>query len=31
LDDIENEETNKAIQAKVIELCARFPVYPKSA
>ena len=31
LDDIENEETNKAIQAKVVELCARFPVYPKSA
>ena len=31
LDDIENEETNKAVQAKVIELCARFPVYPKSA
>jgi glycine hydroxymethyltransferase len=31
LDDIENDATNKAVQAKVIELCARFPVYPKSA
>ena len=31
LDDIENEETNKAVRAKVIELCTRFPVYPKSA
>ncbi len=31
LDDIDNEETNKAVQAKVVELCRRFPVYPKSA
>ena len=31
LDDIDNEATNKAVQAKVIELCARFPVYPKTA
>ena len=31
LDDIENAETNKAVQAKVVELCARFPVYPKGA
>lgn len=30
LDDIENEEVNKAIQAKVLELCGRFPVYPKN-
>ncbi|MBP73802.1 MAG: serine hydroxymethyltransferase [Gammaproteobacteria bacterium] len=31
LDDIENEATNKAVQAKVVELCQRFPVYPKGA
>ena len=31
LDDIENAETNKAVKAKVVELCARFPVYPKGA
>jgi glycine hydroxymethyltransferase len=31
LDDIDNQATNKAVQAKVIELCGRFPVYPKSA
>ena len=31
LDDIENDAINKAVRAKVIELCARFPVYPKSA
>lgn len=31
LDDIENEVTNKAVQAKVVELCQRFPVYPKGA
>jgi len=30
LDDIENEEVNKAVQAKVLELCGRFPVYPKN-
>lgn len=30
LDDIENEEVNKAVQAKVLELCGRFPVYPKT-
>ena len=30
LDDIENEEANKAVQAKVLELCGRFPVYPKN-
>ena len=30
LDDIENEEVNKAVQAKGLELCARFPVYPKN-
>jgi len=29
LDDIENEATNKAVQAKVVALCQRFPVYPK--
>jgi glycine hydroxymethyltransferase len=31
LDDIENEATNKAVQAKVVALCQRFPVYPKGA
>lgn len=31
LDDIENKATNKAVQAKVVELCQRFPVYPKGA
>jgi glycine hydroxymethyltransferase len=31
LDDIENEATNKAVQGKVVELCQRFPVYPKGA
>jgi glycine hydroxymethyltransferase len=31
LDDIDNEAMNKAVQAKVVELCGRFPVYPKSA
>jgi glycine hydroxymethyltransferase len=31
LDDIENEATNKAVQAQVLELCSRFPVYPKGA
>jgi glycine hydroxymethyltransferase len=31
LDDIDNEATNKAVQAKVVELCGRFPVYPQSA
>ena len=31
LDDIGNEATNKAVQAKVVELCQRFPVYPKGA
>ena len=31
LDDIENEATNKAVQAKVVELCQRFPVYSKGA
>ena len=31
LDDIENEATNKTVQAKVVELCQRFPVYPKGA
>jgi glycine hydroxymethyltransferase len=31
LDDIENEATNKAVQAKVVKLCQRFPVYPKGA
>ena len=31
LDDIENEATNKAVQAKVVALCQRFPVYPKEA
>ena len=30
LDDIENEEVNQAVQAKVLELCGRFPVYPKN-
>jgi glycine hydroxymethyltransferase len=30
LDDIEDEEVNKAVQAKVLELCGRFPVYPKN-
>jgi glycine hydroxymethyltransferase len=30
LDDIENEEVNKAVQALVLELCGRFPVYPKN-
>ncbi|MDB2596327.1 serine hydroxymethyltransferase [Pseudomonadales bacterium] len=30
LDDIENEEVNKAVQAKVLGLCGRFPVYPKN-
>ena len=30
LDDIENEEVNKAVQGKVLELCGRFPVYPKN-
>ena len=29
LDDIENEAINKAVQAKVVALCQRFPVYPK--
>ena len=31
LDDIENEATNKAVQAQVLELCSRFPMYPKGA
>ena len=31
LDDIDNESTNKAVQAKVVELCGRFPVYPQNA
>lgn len=30
LDDIENDAVNKAVQAKVLELCGRFPVYPKN-
>jgi glycine hydroxymethyltransferase len=30
LDDIENEEVNRAVRAKVLELCGRFPVYPQS-
>jgi glycine hydroxymethyltransferase len=31
LDDIDNDSTNKAVQAKVVELCGRFPVYPQNA
>ena len=31
LDDIDSESTNKAVQAKVVELCGRFPVYPQNA
>jgi len=27
LDDIENEQTIEAVRAKVLDICARFPVY----
>ncbi len=29
LDDIQNEEVNKTVRKKAIELCRKFPVYPK--
>ena len=30
LDDIENEAVIASVQEKVLALCAKFPVYPKS-
>jgi glycine hydroxymethyltransferase len=30
MDDVENQDVIAEVKAKVLELCARFPVYPES-